>query len=124
MYPINMNSFRDINQEQIENVKSYFNAKDPIGLVKACLNLEKFPIDNPYISILRYDNIFKNNLDVVKIIGDILLGMNFEDLETLIRSPKSGSRQYSNSFKLWLQKRYKNSFIDINDFKNYNGNDL
>ncbi len=124
IYPINTNSFRQIDNKQIENIEIYFNNKDPIGLVKACLNLEKFPIDNPYISILRYDSIFNKNLDVVKIIGNILLGMKFEDLKTLIKSPKSGSRQYGNSFKSWLKTKYQNDFLNINNFENYNSNSL
>ncbi|MGC9124480.1 MAG: hypothetical protein ACP5IB_10505, partial [Thermoplasmata archaeon] len=89
IYPINKNSFRNIDDEHIETIKKYFDNKDPIGLVKECLSLEKFPIDNPYVSILRYESIFEKNLDTVKTIGNILLELNFKDLETLIKSPKS-----------------------------------
>jgi hypothetical protein len=124
IYPINKNSFRNIDDEHIETIKKYFDNKDPIGLVKECLSLEKFPIDNPYVSILRYESIFEKNLDTVKTIGNILLELNFKDLETLIKSPKSGSRQFGNSFKSWLKNKYKDNFLNINDFKNYKGNDL
>lgn len=124
IYPINKNSFRDVDENQIENIKQNFDNRDPIELVKSCLGLEKFPINNPYISILRNEDIFNKNLEVVKIIGNILLEMSFDDLKALIKAPKSGSRQFGNSFKSWLQNKYKNNFIDINDFKNYNGADL
>ena len=124
IYPINKNSFRDVDENQIENIEVYFNKNDPIGLVKSCLNLEKFPIDNPYISILRNKTIFEKNSEVVKIIGNILLGMGIDNLKTLIKSPKSGSRQFGNSFKSWLKNRYKNDFLTLTSFKNYKGNDL
>ena len=124
IYPINRNSFRDIDEKLTKEIENVFNKKDPIGLVKSCLALEKFPIDNPYISILRHEDIFKKNIEVVKIIGNILLGMNFDELETLIKSPKSGSRQFGNSFKSWLKTKYQNDFLNINNFENYNDNGL
>ena len=80
IYPINRNSFRDVDENIIKNIENNFNNKNKIELVKSCLNLEKFPIDNPYISILRNNEIFNKNLKVVEMIGDILLQMNFNEL--------------------------------------------
>ena len=50
--------------------------------------------------------------------------MSIDNLKTLIKSPKSGSRQFGNSFKSWLKNRYKNDFLTLTSFKNYKGNDL
>jgi len=125
IYPINENSPRIIDKEQIRKIQNYFDQKDPVGLVKECMNLKKFPLDNPYISILRDNNIFKNNPETVNVIGNILLNMDFENLKALIRSPKSGSRQFGNSFKRWLRSNYTNNdFLSEKDFKNFNGNEL
>lgn len=124
IYPINENSLRNIDAEQIKKIQNYYKQKNPVELVKECLNLEKFPINNPYISILRNNEIFNNNPETVKVIGNILLNMDFENLEALIKSPKSGSRQFGNSFKAWLKSVYKNDFLSEEYFKNYNGNGL
>ena len=124
IYPINRNSFRDVDERIIKNIENNFNNKNKIELVKSCFDLEKFPIDNPYISILRNNEIFNKNLKVVEMIGDILLQMNFNELETLIKAPKSGSRQFGNSFKAWLKNKYKNNFLAFDDFKNYTDKEL
>ncbi len=124
IYPINKNSFRQVSKKQIENIKMNFDKKDPIGLVRSCLDLEKFPINNPYITILRNEDIFNKNLEVVKIIGNILLEMSFDDLNALIKAPKSGSRQFGNSFKSWLKNKYENDFLSFNDFEDYKGKEL
>ena len=50
--------------------------------------------------------------------------MNFNELKTLIKAPKSGSRQFGNSFKSWLKSRYENNFLPFDNFKNYTGNEL
>ena len=124
IYPINRNSFRDVDESIIKNIENNFNNKNKIELVRSCFNLEKFPIDNPYISILRNNEIFNKNLKVVEMIGDILLQMNFNELETLIKAPKSGSRQFGNSFKAWLKNKYENNFLSSDEFENYRGNDI
>ena len=124
IYPINKNSFRQVSEDQIENIKRNFDKRDPIGLVRSCLDLEKFPINDPYITMLRNEDIFNKNLEVVKIIGNILLEMSFDDLNALIKAPKSGSRQFGNSFKSWLKNKYKNDFLSVNDFKDYGGKEL
>lgn len=125
VYPINKNSFRNVSKELIEDIIDSYNKGDPIGVVNHCLSLEKFPIDNPYISMLRDRSIFNKNLEVVKTIGNILLGMGIRELETLIRAPKSGSRQFGNSFKSWLKAQYKDgSFLGPYDFERYNGKEL
>ncbi len=124
IYPINKNDFRDIDETLIKSIIQNFNNRDPIGLVKSCLYLEKFPINNPYISILRNNEIFNKNIEVVKTIGDILLNMSFDELETLIKAPKSGSRQLGNSFRSWLKNKYENNFLSFDKFENYRGNDI
>jgi Tsp45I type II restriction enzyme. len=125
VYPINENSFRDVDMEIIEKIKDSYNKRDPKGVVEHCLRLEKFPIDNPYISMLRNSSIFEKNLEVVRIIGNILLTMDMKDLETLIRSPKSGSRQFGNSFKSWLKTKYEDDyFLSVDEFKNNKSKEL
>ena len=124
VYPINVNSFREVSKELLEDIKDSYNKRDPIGVVKHCLCLEKFPIDNPYISMLREKSIFEKNLEVVKTIGNILLEIEIKDLETLIRVPKSGSRQFGQSFKFWLKNNYEENFLSYFEFEQYNGNDL
>jgi hypothetical protein len=124
IYPISENIERYVDIEQIKKIRNYYEQRNPVELVKECMKLEKFPIDNPYISILRDDNIFNNNPETVKVIGNILLNMDLENLEVLIKSPKSGSRQYGNSFKAWLKSVYKDNFLSEIYFKNYNGNEL
>lgn len=124
IYPINKNSFRDVDEKVIKKIQSDFVNKNKIDLVKSCLSLEKFPIDNAYISILRNEEIFNRNLKVVEKIGDILLQMDFDELKTLIKAPKSGSRQYGNSFKSWLKSRYPNNFLCYDKFENYQGAEL
>jgi hypothetical protein len=124
IYPINENSFRDVSKELIEDIKDSYNKRDPIGVVKHCLCLEKFPIDNPYISMIREKRIFEKNLEVVETIGNLLLKMEIRNLETLIKAPKSGSRQFGHSFKLWLKSNYEKNFLIYDKFEQYHDNGL
>jgi len=48
--------------------------------------------------------------------------MDWDSLLKEMRKPKSASRQMGNSFKKWVQERYK--FISYTDFKYYREEDL
>jgi len=127
IYPAQSNKERTINPEDIVIIKKAYDIsrenKSYIELINKLLDLDRFPIDDPYISMFRRKrDLIENNPNTVKRIGEIITSMDWDSLLKEIRKPKSASRQMGNSFKKWLQDKYK--FICYTEFKYYKSDDL
>lgn len=105
IYPIEVGEVRDIPEEVMAEIKRAFILKDPAQVIKALLKLPKFPIDHPYISIIRkHPYLVEKNIKAIRKIVERLLSMDVYTIFLLASRPKSPSRQLGYSFKKWLKK--------------------
>lgn len=105
IYPIEVGGVRDIPEEVISKIKRAFITKEPIQIIKSLLKLPKFPIDHPYISIIRnHPYLIEKNKKAIEKIVERLLSMDVYTIFLLASRPKSPSRQLGYSFKKWLKK--------------------
>ena len=103
IYPVNLELERDITQEEKNKIKEELKSKNRKGLISVLLNLERFPIDDPYIGFLRKDkDAINKNPKTIKRIGDRLLEMGLDNLIIGASKAKSPSRQIGQLFKKYL----------------------
>ncbi len=128
IYPLNINSERKIDEDILNNIRNAYKSKNTDELLNILFTLEKFPLDNPYSSILRSSpNIRAKNPETIKQIKNLIMNMDIEKLIERARQPKASSRQMGNQFKLWLKNNYpfeNKSKFDSNDRLTFlNGSD-
>lgn len=106
VYPINSNDLRTIPEETLKEIKEALESHSNPSLIKVLLDLEKFPIDDPYIGTLRAESeqIIKNP-ETANRIGKTLQAIGYKDLVSLAQSPKAHSRQMGSSFRNWLRSQ-------------------
>jgi len=105
VYPINLEIDREISAEEQERIEKAFHKKDVKILISVLLDLERFPIDDPYIGFFRKDrSALKKNPKTVDRIGQRLLSMGLKKLLAGANRPKSSSRQFGQTFSQWLPK--------------------
>ncbi|MCM8772043.1 MAG: hypothetical protein NC922_03055 [Candidatus Omnitrophica bacterium] len=106
------------------NLKTFFQNKDSINLIKELVHLKKegfkFPIENPYISFLcHYEDAIDKNPKTIEKICEKIFEMNYNELKQKLESPKKASRRIGPMFKEYLKNNFK--FVDIEEFeKSYN----
>ncbi len=104
IYPAEIGDIRDIKEDLIREIKNAYNKKDELKVLKSLLKLPKFPIEHPYVSILRnHPYLIEKNRGVVSKIARRLLSMDVYNIFVLASRPKSPSRQLTHSFKKWLK---------------------
>jgi len=108
---------REIPDNAKHKIKQAYEQKDKIKLIEELLELEKFPIKDPYIAFLRRggERFLELNPKTVERIGNKLLAMSFEELVERCEEPKEFNRQLGPMFKNWLLK-LGYPFLDRNQF--------
>ena len=128
IYNVAQMSERDISRQMIADITQAYASQDPINLVKLLLKLEKFPVDDIYIGILRKsEEVIKNNPETVKRIGNRLLSMAIEDLLKRCKQPMVDNRRMGELFHKWFTnlpypKVSEETFLNINEFTDVQGN--
>jgi hypothetical protein len=103
VYPIGLELERNIKEEEKKKIKKALARKNSKELITALLNLERFPIDDPYIGFLRKDReAINKNPKTVKRIGEKLLRMGFDNLILGAGRAKTPSRQIGQLFRKYL----------------------
>lgn len=103
IYKIQANPEREISPEDISAIERLHEKSDTVGLIKKFIELDKFPIDDPYIGCLRFPRVFSKNPKTVKRIGNRLIALDSGTLLTLCKQPKSSTRQLGHMFKHWIK---------------------
>ena len=94
VYNIEENIERDLNKKEIEIIKKEYNRKNVKKLINTLLNLERFPIDDPFISFIKKNRgSLDKNPETTKRISNRLFSMNIDALLKECKKPKSASRQ-------------------------------
>lgn len=120
IYPPEDISREKILEKESPILKSLFQEKNCINLVKELIRLKKrgfkFPIENPYISFLsHYENAIEKNPMTIKKICDKLFEMNYDELKEKLQAPKKASRRIGPMFKAWLRRKF--IFLDRDEFR-------
>ena len=103
VYPILTNPERQLPQGIDEEIRELVEKKDKVELIRTLIQLEKFPVENPYIGSLREDDrLINRNPEVVDRIGEELLSIGANGIVKGSRTPKKGSRQLGSIFQKWL----------------------
>lgn len=103
IYPVNLNLTRIISSNKKKAIERSFREKDHKKLIATLLDLERFPIDNPYIGFLQKDKKSLNrNPKTVKQIGQTLFKMGFGEILIGASRAKASSRQMGQMFRRWL----------------------
>ena len=97
------------------SLKKIFKRKENEKLLEELINLKKkgfkFPIENPYISMLFYSpELIRKNPKTVKKICKKLYEFSYEELKRNLEIPKKASRRIGPMFQNWLRGKYK--FVD------------
>ena len=81
VYPVTREAKRVLPSEIKAQLKDAYDERDGVGLVRALLKLDKFPIKDPYVAFLRRGDIFlAYNPDVVGRLAETLFSMSFDEL--------------------------------------------
>jgi hypothetical protein len=94
---------RVIPDRTLSGIAEAYANRDQKELVKVLLNLDKFPIDDIWVGILRKDeSLIDSNPETVKRLGDKLLTMPMEELLKRCRQPKVDNRRMGELFHKWF----------------------
>ena len=111
IYPVEPGEERTLPKDVIIRIKRAFESQNRIGLFRSLLDLELFPIKDPYIAFIRRGlkqrqrvDFLRLNPQTVKRVTDRIFGIGLD--ETLKRSikPKEVNRQIGSMFRNWLPK--------------------
>ena len=103
VYPLAPDSMRTIDERTWNNIESLFNGNDNMGLFKALLDLDLFPIKDGYVPFFKRDKsaIDRNPKTVNRICGRIR-ELGIEKLYERCTQPKETNRQMGPLFRRWI----------------------
>ncbi len=117
VYPINVPTLRKILADQEREIKQAFKTKNKKKLITTLLNLERFPIDDPYIGFLRRDkSALDKNPKTLSRIWDRLFIMGPRGVLEGAKKPPSSSRKMGQMFRNWLYSSYQGAVLEESDF--------
>jgi len=104
VYPLEIGGERDIDASSINAIQTAHRNQDAISLVKALLDLDRFPIDYPYASLVRQKtNLIELNPETIKMIAIPLLRMDFSKLLTHCMTPKPANTKMGPLFHNYVR---------------------
>lgn len=124
VYPTIPEGIREIDENNWALVEETFNNGDNVGLLKALLSFDLFPIKDSYIAYLRKDpsSIERNPATVERLIGR-LYEMGLTNIYQRCTEPKETNRQIGPFFRRWLQRGSLGvELLNHDDFLNSDGN--
>ena len=119
---------RKLSSHSITEIVQAFENKDSEKLLQTLLKLDKFPVDDVYLGVLRHGGkeFIDSNPHVVKRITDWLFSMRQEELIALCRQPVVSNRRMGESFHKWFKRLGfpevpKETFWNLEDFSDVDG---
>lgn len=105
VYPTIPDGIREVNQGKWNKVKTAFEAKDNVELIKNLLTLDLFPIKDSYVAYLKRDKTAsERNPETINRLSGRLYEMGIEEISKRSTEPKETNRQIGPLFKRWLNK--------------------
>lgn len=103
VYPILPNLRRNIDDQNWYEIKTNYDTRNNVNLIKALLKLELSPIKDSYIAYLRKDpSSIERNPQTINRIAGTIYSMTLENIYEKCTEPKESNRQIGPMFKRWL----------------------
>lgn len=103
IYPTIPDGIRDIDEDCWNNIEMNFNNQDNIGLIKALLKCDLFPIKDSYVAYLKRDNsAIERNPQTINRLAGMLYQMGLDKIYERCSMPKETNRQIGPMFKRWI----------------------
>lgn len=103
VYPVETNPPRPISKVVLDNLETLLRTGDDFELVKACLPLDRFPVDDQYVAFFGYfEGGIDGNPQTVHRIAERIRQLGFEQLKARITVPIQPSRQTGPRFSTWI----------------------
>lgn len=123
--PTEREPLSEVIKEQITELQGKENEGNLIALLVG-LRSHPFPIEHPYVSLLRFmPSLIQLNPIVVRNIANILANLGVEGIINGCERPPDLNRQMGHSFQSWLRRRFKPkgyAFVNERAFGYYDGN--
>lgn len=122
VYPFWENENRSVDQRALDSFILAYKSKNDYLLIQSLLLLDKSPINNPYIALLRWTpNAIKKNPLIVSKVAKSIYARDLNELITQVMAPINSSRQMGPVFRNYLLKEDFPWFYKVNweDFLRY-----
>jgi len=121
VYPLLINPERELPKETEEMIIKLVKKKEKKKLIKILIELEKFPIDNPYVGSLRTnEELIDKNPKIVDMICEQLFSMGANGVIRGCKTPKKSSRQFGAIFQKWVPS-LKHKILEGTEFEKFSG---
>lgn len=103
IYPMSVNLRRELKEEDIRDIKHYFENRDSKNLLNVLLIQEIFPIKDSYVAYLKRDkSAIDRNPNTVNRITGMLYELGLDEIFDKTTIPKETNRQIGPMFKNWI----------------------
>ena len=125
VYSIRDSAPRQIDPARWAQVTDSFEGSDDACLITSLLDLDLFPIKDPYVGYLKKDReAIKHNPKTVQRIASRVRKLSLDELRKKCSEPKESNRQMGPLFNDWVRRGGLGIpvFDDLSKFSNANGN--
>lgn len=124
VYPLSPDSIREIDQHVWARVEENFNNRNNIGLFRALLDLDLFPVKDGYVPYFRKDqSAIERNPNTVNRICGRVRELGLDRLYERCTQPKETNRQMGSLFRNWVESGVLGVFpVDATEFCANNNN--
>ena len=111
IYPATIPPRRPLDQRTRKTIETLHENRDGKRLLSFLLDLRRkshpFPIEHPYVPLLgKREEIFNKNPGMVKIVANILLNMNVDDIIKGCERPPDINRIMGQAFRKWVRSYF------------------
>lgn len=94
---------RAVPENLLDDIREAHYGSDSVALVEALLELDKFPLDDPYVRLLRrLPNALRDNPETVERIARQVRTLSWPQLEGAIKAPIVANRRLGSRFSEWM----------------------
>lgn len=103
VYRVEDTEQRAVSEDLLDDIRKAHYGSDSVALVEALLGLDKFPLDDPYVRLLRrLPNALRDNPETVGRIARQVRTLSWPQLEGAIKAPIVANRRLGSRFSEWL----------------------
>jgi hypothetical protein len=103
VYGVEDTEQRAVSENLLDDIREAHYGSDPVALVEAMLKLDKFPVDDPYVRLLRrFPNALRDNPETVERIARQVRMLSWPQLEGAIKAPIVANRRLGSRFSEWV----------------------
>lgn len=121
VYPVTEETRRRLSRDKKETLMRLFSHPDDQALIKALLDMPKFPVKDPYVAFLRRNKAFlEGNPNTVRRLARRVRTLGFRGMIAALEEPKEFNRKIRTLFRKWM-KTLGYPFLEDPDFLASNG---